>query len=120
MHKYTVVKNPIKRVYEILKGGDESFYEQCAIDIVESVKREKEKGESGYQDIWIPNNKIKELLKVVYKLHAFLPDDSVFVINDYKNNICSILVEWNMSIKKVVTKNKKINIFKSLFRPRAA
>jgi len=44
-----------------------------------------------------------------YKLFIHL---SMFVYN--KNSICAILVEWNMSIKKVVIKNKKINIFKNI------
>lgn len=98
-----------------MKGGDEVFYEQCTIEIVERVKIEKEKGKDGYQDMWVPASKIKELLKIVYKLQAVLPDCSVFVVTDYKNNICVILVEWDTPIQTIVKKNRKINIFKYWF-----
>lgn len=119
MHKYTVVKNPVRKVDEMLKAEDEMYYEQYANDIVERVKREKDKGNDSYEDIWIGSRKIKEVLKVVFNLHVLLPDCNVYLVTDYKNNKCLILVEWVVPIEKIVTKNKKINIFKSLFRPSA-
>lgn len=116
MQNYVVVKNPVRRVNDILKDEDEMYYQQYAKNIVERVKREMEKGIDCYKDIWITNNKINELLKIVYNLHTLLPDSSVYVITDYKNNRCIIAIEWDMPIQKNVRKNKKFaTIFKSWF-----
>ena len=116
MHKYIVVKNPVSRVHDILKNEDDIFYDECANEILERVKREMDKGNDHYQDIWVPNRKINELLKIVYKLHALIPDYGVYVITDYKNNRCVIAVEWDMPIQKNVKKNKKIGtMFKTWF-----
>jgi hypothetical protein len=109
MHKYIVVKNPVSRVYDIIRNEDEIFYDECAFDITESVKREKEKGNDHYQDVWVPNRKINELLKVVYKLHALLPGDGVYVVTDYKTNRCVIAVEWDMDMDMPIQKNVKKN-----------
>ena len=109
MHKYTVVKNPVSKVYDILKYEDGVFYDECTIDIIERVKREKEKGNDHYQDVWVPNKKINELLKIVYKLHALLPNDSVYVVTDYKTNRCVIAIEWDMDMDMPIQKNVKKN-----------
>jgi hypothetical protein len=109
MHKYIVVKNPVSRAYDIIRNEDENFYDECALDIAERVKREKEKGNDNYQDFWVPNRKINELLNIVYKLHALLPDDSVYVVTDYRTNRCVIAIEWDMDMDMPSQKNLKKN-----------